>query len=513
MGAASRLVVLLVLAGCAFPGARSLDPWERASGEVEVVSSSEAQSLLDAEDGRASFSDDGPDDDSRLAPPSGLNAFPPGTNAYAPPGEFIKQRYKGYENTIAAQLEKALNAEFDDAVEGSAGGSKPKATRSGDGLGDSIDSSSDESMEESKFESKQREEGAVLERVVVTSGKGKGTAEVVVAKSTANDLAEEDEDEDDAGLLRAEHDAKTRMNGESSEAVEEMDYAERLRRRRGGAAPPPPAPSDADKDAMKASARSFGREFDEDDSAKEDRGVEDHSLTRDDSLDGTETHVSANNRAHGITIDEENESADDVRAAQHVAASERLAKAENFIKDVGHVIRDVDDVLTGKIIEKVSAKREEATRDDGAGGTHGSGDTEALPSAEDAEQVLRIKGSFIFISVFPYFRMGNQTDAVFCSTLTDAKQNEFVVVSTKESAYQLSTDMRLVVDLIELFFAAACGAFVFVHLLGLPLHGGYVVAGLVIGPAGMNVVGEIVQVRVLFIFISVLFVFSCGQLY
>jgi hypothetical protein len=297
MGAASRLVVLLVLAGGAFPGARSLDPWERASGEVEVVSSSEAQSLLDAEDGRASFSDDGPDDDSRLAPPSGLNAFPPGTNAYAPPGEFIKQRYKGYENTIAAQLEKALNAEFDDAVEGSAGGSKPKATRSGDGLGDSIDSSSDESIEESKFESKQREEGTKLERVVVTSGKGKGTAEVVVAKSTANDLAEEDEDEDDAGLLRAEHDAKTRMNGESSEAVGEMDYAERLRRRRGGAAPPPPAPSDADKDAnSKASARSFGREFDEDDSAKENRGVEDHS-TRDDSLDDKETHVREQPRA------------------------------------------------------------------------------------------------------------------------------------------------------------------------------------------------------------------------
>jgi hypothetical protein len=166
--------------------------------------------------------------------------------------------------------------------------------------------------------------------VVVTSGKGKGTAEVVVAKTTANDLAEEDEDEDDAGLLRAEHDAKTHTNGESSteEAEPEMDYAERLRRRRGGAAPPPPAPSDADKDAMKASARSFGREFDHDDeTAKENSGVEDHSLTRDDSsLDDKETHVAANNRAHGITIDEENESADDVRAAQHVAASERLAK-------------------------------------------------------------------------------------------------------------------------------------------------------------------------------------------
>jgi len=132
---------------------------------------------------------------------------------------------------------------------------------------------------------------------------------------------------------------------------------------------------------------------------------------------------------------------------------------------------------------------------------------------------LRIKGLFIFISVFPYFRissyfrMGNQTDVTgFVLTLTDAKQNEFVVVSTKESAYQLSTDMRLVVDLIELFFAAACGAFVFVRLLGLPLHGGYVLAGIVIGPSGMNVVGEIVQVRVLFISIFYFYLFPCGQL-
>lgn len=104
--------------------------------------------------------------------------------------------------------------------------------------------------------------------------------------------------------------------------------------------------------------------------------------------------------------------------------------------------------------------------------------------------------------------MGNQNDVTgFVLTLTDAKQNEFVVVSTKESAYQLSTDMRLVVDLIELFFAAACGAFVFVRLLGLPLHGGYVLAGIVIGPSGMNVVGEIVQVRAsIYFYFRILFI-------
>ena len=117
---------------------------------------------------------------------------------------------------------------------------------------------------------------------------------------------------------------------------------------------------------------------------------------------------------------------------------------------------------------------------------------------------------FFFFRI--YFRMGNQTDVTgFVLTRTDAKQNEFVVVSTKESAYQLSTDMRLVVDLIELFFAAACGAFVFVHLLGLPTHGGYVLAGIVIGPSGMNVVGEIVQVSVLFISISISIYFHVGN--
>ena len=119
--------------------------------------------------------------------------------------------------------------------------------------------------------------------------------------------------------------------------------------------------------------------------------------------------------------------------------------------------------------------------------------------------------SKVRLFLFPYFYLffvwEIRLTSCFVLTLTDAKQNEFVVVSTKESAYQLSTDMRLVVDLIELFFAAACGAFVFVRLLGLPLHGGYVLAGIVIGPSGMNVVGEIVQVRAsIYFYFRILFI-------
>ena len=76
------------------------------------------------------------------------------------------------------------------------------------------------------------------------------------------------------------------------------------------------------------------------------------------------SHASAGNRAHGISVDEENESSDDVHLAQRLAADERLRRAEHFLSDVGHVIRDVDDVLTGKIIDKRAAKRERETEED-----------------------------------------------------------------------------------------------------------------------------------------------------
>ena len=196
------VAIVALLAGC-IPAVRSLDPWERASGDAsEIVesslsSSSSSSSLRDGND-----EDGGPGtrttDASVLAPPT-PRLYPPGTGAYAPPveGSVRSDRRERDEHTIAAQIEKAIDAEFsdEDVDDGARTGGGSAA---GDGLGDGsalVGGEGRTGAGGSKFESERREEGAVLERVVVVSGKGKGEAEVVVAKK--GNVAKEEEEEED----------------------------------------------------------------------------------------------------------------------------------------------------------------------------------------------------------------------------------------------------------------------------------------------------------------------------
>ena len=484
------VAIVALLAGC-IPAVRSLDPWERASGDAsEIVesslsSSSSSSSLRDGND-----EDGGPGtrttDASVLAPPT-PRLYPPGTGAYAPPveGSVRSDRREGYEHTIAAQIEKAIDAEFsdEDVDDGARTGGGSAA---GDGLGDGsalVGGEGRTGAGGSKFESERREEGAVLERVVVVSGKGKGEAEVVVAKKgnvakveeEEEDREEEEEDDDREEEERDGEDAVDRRSSsrerekaadeEREDEVEDLDYAERHRRRRGNAAPPPPpgAPS--------ASSRAG-------DGSYPDTATEGGSDDSD--PPPAVSHASAGNRAHGISVDEENESSDDVHLAQRLAADERLRRAEHFLSDVGHVIRDVDDVLTGKIIDKRAAKRERETEED----DDPNDDPDDPDDAEKSKDEKKKRG-------------GSAEDAEQVLRIMDAKDNEFVVSSTKASAHDLSTDMRLIVDLVEVYVAAAVGAFVFVHLLGHPPFGGVVLAGMCVGPSGLDVVGEIVQVTTL----------------
>ena len=495
------VAIVALLAGC-IPAVRSLDPWERASGDAsEIVesslsSSSSSSSLRDGND-----EDGGPGtrttDASVLAPPT-PRLYPPGTGAYAPPveGSVRSDRREGYEHTIAAQIEKAIDAEFsdEDVDDGAGTGGKSAA---GDGLGDGsalVGGEGRTGAGGSKFESERREEGAVLERVVVVSGKGKGEAEVVVAKKgnvAKVEEEEEDREEEEEDREEEERDGEDAVDRRSSsrerekaadeereDEVEDLDYAERHRRRRGNAAPPPPpgAPS--------ASSRAGDGSYPDTTTAT----TTTDSTTAEGGSDDSDppsavSHASAGNRAHGISVDEENESSDDVHLAQRLAADERLRRAEHFLSDVGHVIRDVDDVLTGKIIDKRAAKRERETEEDDDPNV----DPDDPDDPDDAEKTKDEKKK----------RGGSAEDAEQVLRIMDAKDNEFVVSSTKASAYELSTDMRLIVDLVEVYVAAAVGAFVFVHLLGHPPFGGVVLAGMCVGPSGLDVVGEIVQVTTL----------------
>ena len=94
-------------------GARSGDASEIV--ESSLSSSSSSSSLRDDGNDEDGGSATRTTDDSVLAPPA-PRLYPPGTGAYAPPGEgsVRSKRREGYEHTIAAQIEKAIDAEFSD---------------------------------------------------------------------------------------------------------------------------------------------------------------------------------------------------------------------------------------------------------------------------------------------------------------------------------------------------------------------------------------------------------------
>ena len=112
------VAIVALLAG-GIPAVRSLDPWERASGDASEI----VESSLSSSSSSSSLRDDGNDedggsatrttDDSVLAPPA-PRLYPPGTARTHPRGGFgEEQKTQGYENTIA-QIEKAIDAEFSD---------------------------------------------------------------------------------------------------------------------------------------------------------------------------------------------------------------------------------------------------------------------------------------------------------------------------------------------------------------------------------------------------------------
>ncbi|XP_021730202.1 K(+) efflux antiporter 5-like isoform X3 [Chenopodium quinoa] len=80
------------------------------------------------------------------------------------------------------------------------------------------------------------------------------------------------------------------------------------------------------------------------------------------------------------------------------------------------------------------------------------------------------------------------------ATLIDKKDNVFVM-SNKKSKYPiLQVDFRLISDLVILIVSAAVGGIIF-SCLGQPVIVGYLLAGSMIGPGGLNCISEMVQLR------------------
>ena len=92
--------------------------------------------------------------------------------------------------------------------------------------------------------------------------------------------------------------------------------------------------------------------------------------------------------------------------------------------------------------------------------------------------------------------------------LIDSQDNEYVLSSPKR-AMELQQDLRLIADFVTIVTAAAVGGLLFA-MAGQPMITGYLVAGACVGPGGMGVIKELVQVETLSQVGVVLLLFCLG---
>lgn len=100
-------------------------------------------------------------------------------------------------------------------------------------------------------------------------------------------------------------------------------------------------------------------------------------------------------------------------------------------------------------------------------------------------------------------------DGVDVERLIDASDNEFVISNPKRGTMELQQDVRLIHDLVILFCSAAVGSTIFC-LLRQPVITGYLLAGSIIGPGGLGLIAELVQVETLAQFGIIFLLFGLG---
>ena len=89
--------------------------------------------------------------------------------------------------------------------------------------------------------------------------------------------------------------------------------------------------------------------------------------------------------------------------------------------------------------------------------------------------------------------LGGKDDDEDVERLVDSSDNEFVISNPKSGTMELQQDLQLISDLVIILVSAAVGALAFT-LMGQPIITGYLIAGSFVGPGGMGLVVELVQV-------------------
>jgi len=94
-------------------------------------------------------------------------------------------------------------------------------------------------------------------------------------------------------------------------------------------------------------------------------------------------------------------------------------------------------------------------------------------------------------------------------TVIDKEDNVFVMSNRKTKYPTLQLDLRLIKDLVVIIVSATGGGIIF-SCLGQPVIVGYLLAGSLVGPGGLNFISEMVQVETFAQFGVVFLLFALG---
>ncbi|XP_010491929.1 PREDICTED: K(+) efflux antiporter 6 isoform X1 [Camelina sativa] len=107
------------------------------------------------------------------------------------------------------------------------------------------------------------------------------------------------------------------------------------------------------------------------------------------------------------------------------------------------------------------------------------------------------------------FNLNNENRAEDTPTLIDRKDNVFIISNSKSKYPVLQLDLRLISDLVVVIVSATCGGIAFA-CAGQPVITGYLLSGSIIGPGGLNLISEMVQVETVAQFGVVFLLFALG---
>ncbi|KAM2281520.1 hypothetical protein ACFX1S_042112 [Malus domestica] len=168
-----------------------------------------------------------------------------------------------------------------------------------------------------------------------------------------------------------------------------------------------------------------------------------------------------------------------------------------------------------RVLEKEFSENDQPEGSDGASFNSSVADQQAV--LETVAKITHEKGkkndTQVGNGTKPYdfegvFSLENE-DSEETTTLIDKKDNVFVMSNKKSKYPVLQVDLRLISDLVVIIVSAAIGGILF-SCLGQPVIVGYLLAGSIIGPGGLTIITEMVQVETVAQFGVVFLLFALG---